>query len=428
MSIQCIVIIKILKYKKINIIIIRKRREKLNILDKRFYIQYEIGMLILSAIIFTAGIIYDFHNIYTILVCISGFLILRYFSLFMYDHKTVQIILILASFLFSLLFCFLSPHWFSFIMLIINTKGIDEINKPLKNSLIIVLPITGYIIFIISGLTTGRPFTLFITSIIILLCEFFFIAVDYMIDYTEKTDSTLRNALYNTALSELEQKNLNRQLSIQNSLADRNARYEEREKIGRTIHNVVGHTITSAIMALDASQVIYEVSHNEAVKKLEVANDRMHESLSSIRQAVRVMDDSNKPISINDLCDMLRLSINEFVMDTDIKIRHNISDTDSKLHLPADNAQFINGAMLELLSNGVRHGNADTFIILLTFDSTHIKLSVTDNGNVEDFDEKKFLTDGFGLRKIKDFVTRQGGSITLSCCDGLCAEIELPVI
>lgn len=400
----------------------------INAVNKKSFLQLEIFMLFVSCTVYLFSIYECFKSTYLILLCFSAFIITRYFAMMSYDRKPIQIILYTASFIVSLLLCVINPQWYCFLMLVINIDGIDEIKSNIRYCLIMIIPLSVYILYCCLDISNQTTKATIISGIFILICCSIDLVINIIIKYIEQSEKNLRNALDSTAMSDLSQKKLNRELLQQNYLAEKNARYEEREKIGRTIHNVVGHTITSAIMALDASEAIYEVSHEEAVKKLSVANDRMHQSLSSIRQAVRVMDESNKPVLLSDLCDMLKLSIEDFVMDTDIKIRHNICCAENDILLSADNANFINGALLEFLSNGIHHAAATTFIVLLSFDEKHIKLSVTDNGIINSFDEHLFLSSGFGLNKIYKYALKQGGSLNLSYSDGLCAELVLPLI
>lgn len=65
----------------------------------------------------------------------------------------------------------------------------------------------------------------------------------------------------------------------------------ERENISRNIHNSVGHSITAAIMTLDAADMLYDVNPYEARKRMNDANNRIRVSLESIRRALRVLDD-----------------------------------------------------------------------------------------------------------------------------------------
>ena len=89
------------------------------------------------------------------------------------------------------------------------------------------------------------------------------------------------------------QKKLAKELVIKNYLADKNARLEERENISRNIHNSVGHSITAAIMTLDAADMLYDTAPDKAREKMNTANERIRTGLEAIRQAVRVLDSNN---------------------------------------------------------------------------------------------------------------------------------------
>ena len=92
-------------------------------------------------------------------------------------------------------------------------------------------------------------------------------------------------------LSELHERQLNRELKEQNYLAEKNARLVERENISRNIHNTVGHSITAAVMTLDAADMLFEVKPEEARTRMNDANERIRGSLESIRRAVRTLDE-----------------------------------------------------------------------------------------------------------------------------------------
>ena len=97
-----------------------------------------------------------------------------------------------------------------------------------------------------------------------------------------------RERIVASNISELHEKQLNEQLKMQKLVDERNARLTERETISRNIHNSVGHSITAAILTLDAADMLYDVKPEEARKKMNDANHRIRESLESIRRAVRV--------------------------------------------------------------------------------------------------------------------------------------------
>lgn len=400
----------------------------MSILDSEYKIKREICMLIISAFIFLFSIINKFDNMFKIILVIGLFILLRYFGMFSYKINAIKYILNILSFITCFYMCYLNPTWYTFILFIVTITGIDKIKKNIQIVLILLSPLVSYITFCITEIVKTDLKYILLGAVLLFFISIIYITLETIISNYYYTNNKLLEVLKDNAITELQEKNLNRELAIKNYLADRNARLEEREKISRDIHNVVGHTITSAIMALDASQVLIDVSKDEAVKKIEIANDRMHDSLESIRQAVRVMDDTNKYININDLKEMLSRSINEFVIDTEIKIRHNISKSEDNIEIPTEHAQFLCGALLELLTNGVKHGKANAFIVIFVYDSTHIKLSVEDNGYVQDFNEELFLEKGFGLKKIKKYVDECGGKISIHNSDGFSVDVQLPIL
>lgn len=231
-----------------------------------------------------------------------------------------------------------------------------------------------------------------------------------------------------TALSEMYTKKLNQELVIKNFLADKNARLEERENISRSIHNSVGHSITAAIITLEAADMLFDKSPEMARKKIHTAKDRIRTGLDSIRHAVRVLDSEAVSISLADFLNEINTAADEFVMDTMRKIHMDIPENNDELYIPREHTEFLTGAFKELLSNGVKHGNADVFMVHIAADSNHIKLTVKDNGK-SDFSAENAaerLREGFGLKKLKSYAEKCGGTAVFSNENGFKSEITLP--
>lgn len=231
------------------------------------------------------------------------------------------------------------------------------------------------------------------------------------------------------AVNEMYEKKLNRELVIKNYLADKNARLEERETISRNIHNSVGHSITAAIMTLDAADLLFEKDPNQAREKLNAANRRIRTGLDAIRHAVRVLDEESESISVWDFLQELNDLTNSFVMDTTVQVYQDYHDLPDSLQIPREHTEFLTGAVQELLTNGVRHGGADCFRIRLIGDSCHICLVVQDNGSSSFSEENREerIREGFGLKKLIAYVERCGGSAVFSNENGFRAEITLSI-
>lgn len=209
------------------------------------------------------------------------------------------------------------------------------------------------------------------------------------------TKSRVSQAVSITAVSEMYEKKLNKELVIKNYLAEKNARLEERENISRNIHNSVGHSITAAYLALDAADMLFDMDPVRAREKMNAAKSRVHDSLDSIRRAVRVLDSENEFISMGDFVQELAGVCDNFAMDTRIRIYMDF---------------------------------ADVFILFLTADSGHIRLEVSDNGS-SDFAEEnqdRRIEDGFGLKKLYSYVKRCGGTVSFTNDNGFRTEITMP--
>lgn len=232
-----------------------------------------------------------------------------------------------------------------------------------------------------------------------------------------------------TALAELYEKKLNQELIMKNYLADKNARLEERENISRNIHNSVGHSMTAAIMALDAAELLLTADIEKAGEKVRAANRRIHTGLDSIRQAVRILDSESNYFPVEDFVSYVHEVAENFMLDTTLQIRIDDADVLPGVSLPHEYSEFLVGAISELLTNGVRHGNADIFSVRLTADSAHIRVSVLDNG-VSDFSPENSwekIENGYGLKKMISFAQKCGGSVVFENAYGFKTAITLPL-
>ncbi len=238
-----------------------------------------------------------------------------------------------------------------------------------------------------------------------------------------------RERLRQSAISEMHEKKLNRQLAQASYLADKNARLTERENISRNIHNSVGHNITAAIMTLDAADMLYDKKPEEARKRMNDANLRIRGSLESIRRAVRTLDQDSEDVPLTDLIAGMDSIIDEFVMDTERTCDRRYDTFPEGMQLPHEHLEFLTGVLQEFLTNGVKHGQADAFLIQLSGDSAHIRLTVKDNGH-SDYgkeNEKQKIENGFGLKKIISYAERCGGHAEFSNEDGFRSVVELPL-
>lgn len=302
----------------------------------------------------------------------------------------------------------------------------------LKDVKVHIRACSGTLMFIIVQLAVCKNMSaaMCILYTIFLLLSFSVLWVLYRIlNLAEKRKIKENNRITAANISELHEKRLNEQLVMQKSLDERNARLLERENISRNIHNSVGHSITAAIMTLDAADLLYDVKPDEARRKMNDANNRIRDSLESVRRAVRALDDDNKELTAGELKSELDLIIAQFVIDTGTEVYQDYSEITDDLRMEHDHALFLTGVLKELLTNGIKHGHANEFTVILSGDHAHVKLCVSDNGCSDFCPEncKQRIEKGFGIKKIISYAKKYGGKTAFENENGFRSMVELPV-
>lgn len=296
-----------------------------------------------------------------------------------------------------------------------------------------VRAVIGILEFVFSQIIFNRntSIAMCMLRILFLLGAFLLLEVWHrMIEWFEQKNIREHERVVASNISELHEKRLNEQLVMQNLMAERNARLLERENISRNIHNSVGHSITTAIMTLDAADMLYDVQPKLARKKMNEANDRIRGSLESIRRAVRVLDENYTALTIKDLKEALGAVVTEFAMDTSMKIHQSYDEISDDITIPHDDVVFLTGVLQETLTNGVKHGNASEFFVRLSGDSAHVRLAVSDNGHsgFNMTNSRQRIEKGFGLKKITSYVEKCGGKVLFENDNGFKTVVELPVV
>ena len=245
----------------------------------------------------------------------------------------------------------------------------------------------------------------------------------------EEKEEEGRRRIQNYSLSEMHEIQRNKELTRQSFYIDKNARLLERENISRNIHNSVGHSITAAIMTLDAADMLFEKKPEEAHKRMNDATERIRGSLGAIRSAVRALDDEAADVMLKDLLCYFDNILNEFLMDTERSCDRIYELYDDERGIPREHTEFLTGALEELLTNGVKHGGAAHFVVKLSGDSAHLRLEVKDDGRSSFSEETgaQLIQNGFGLKKLISYAERCGGRASFSNENGFHSIIELPL-
>jgi signal transduction histidine kinase len=183
------------------------------------------------------------------------------------------------------------------------------------------------------------------------------------------------------------------------------ATVQERNRIARDIHDSLGHALTALNVQLQTVLKLWDVDPSGAKSFLtkaqrlgEIAIKEVRQSVRTLRIEVRQEEPLEKAIAA--LAEDFRQSTGISVL-TKIQIETVLSQQIVKA---------IHRIVQEALTNICKHAQATTVEIQLRTTSTHVCLSVTDNGAgfVPDF-----IPQGFGLQGMQERVAALGGSFAI---------------
>ena len=260
-------------------------------------------------------------------------------------------------------------------------------------------------------------------------------ANDYLIKPVEKRELLARIALHLTVAQlthnlerkvslrtkELQETNNQLQHSLKDTaeaLAEASV-LEERNRIAFDIHNTVGHSLTASISQMEAAKMLIAHGRTEqAIPKLDTARELVSKGLNDIRDTVRMLKLESTE---GDLAISVRGLIEETERTAGVEIAASIA-TLPPLGTAQKRALF--HALLEGLTNGIRHGRSAKFQFELSVRGQLIEFRLVNDGRK--YEPTIF---GFGLSAMRDSITRLGGTLTISSPGDQGAElaIELPL-
>lgn len=177
---------------------------------------------------------------------------------------------------------------------------------------------------------------------------------------------------------------------------------EERNRISHEIHDVVGHTLTAAIVQLEAAKKLADRDYALSLVKLDTVGGLIRKGLDDIRRSVRMLKDDGGAFDLYE-------SLGELIRETEDKMGVRIH-TRIEPHLPigALTQRVIYHALQEGLTNGIRHGGCRRFAFALYREAGQLHFRLGNDGT--SFGDAK---PGFGLTAMMERVHLLGGTIEI---------------
>ena len=206
--------------------------------------------------------------------------------------------------------------------------------------------------------------------------------------------------------------------------------YEERLRIARDVHDVVGHSL--AVITMQAGVALHLLDKERSAQprpdrvaeSLEAIKDTSREALAELRTTLEVFrSDSDEPRSplprparLDALLDGVRAAGREVTL-----IREESDDLQA---VPAAVDQAAFRIIQESLTNVVRHAGAGHAIVRVSRDAGMLTVEVSDDGPAT-----SVPLDGNGIRGMRERARAVGGTLTVSVREpsGVLVRANLPL-
>ena len=210
-----------------------------------------------------------------------------------------------------------------------------------------------------------------------------------------------------------EQRRLNAELRATRALLAESARVNERTRISRELHDLLGHHLTALSLNLEVASHLTEGRAQEHVRQ---AHTLARLLLTDVREAVSQLRDSSGGI---DLAAALR-PLADHVPSLDITL-----EVESPLAIDdPERAHVMLRCTQEIITNAVRHAGARHLRIRVRRESGAVVLEAVDDGQGADG-----LVPGNGLRGMRERLSAFGGRVDILTGrgQGFALDIRLPL-
>lgn len=173
----------------------------------------------------------------------------------------------------------------------------------------------------------------------------------------------------------------------------------ERSRVVGEIHDTVGHTLTTAVIAIEAGESLFSQDALAALAKFQLAGNQVRQGLHDLRSSVRTIQNG----ASHDFEYNLHQLLNNIRQNSDLQI-FQIIDIQSDLLSIQQNVLL--NAIKEFTTNSLKHGHSSTIDLLLQEHRGMIQLTLSDDGT-----GTEHIRFGFGLQSLSDRIKSIGGTM-----------------
>lgn len=191
---------------------------------------------------------------------------------------------------------------------------------------------------------------------------------------------------------------------------------EERNRLSQEIHDKIGHSMTGALIQMEAAKRLLEIDKEKSAELLQNAIHISKDGIESIRVTLKNMKPPTEQIGIH----RMKLFIEEFASKHDINIpfvyKGNL-DMISPIQW-----KIIGENVTEALTNGMKYADATVISIDIHVLNKMVKVQVKDNGKGATLVKK-----GLGIMGMEERTASVNGKIIVDGTSGFSVTMLLPI-
>jgi two-component system sensor histidine kinase DesK len=200
------------------------------------------------------------------------------------------------------------------------------------------------------------------------------------------------------------------QLQLSHDEVRRLAATAERERIGRDLHDLLGHTLSLITLKLELSRKLFDRDNEAARREIEDAEKVARHALAEVRSAVTGIRTADLAAELASARLLLASSMVHL-------------DYGSPPELPGEIERGLSLVLREAATNIARHAAASRARIEWTHERARVCMQISDNGR------GGIASDGNGLSGMRERVRALGGTLTIDSprAQGTRLKVVVPV-
>ncbi len=194
---------------------------------------------------------------------------------------------------------------------------------------------------------------------------------------------------------------------------------EERHRISREIHDIVGYSMTNLLMIVQAA--LYSENQDQITELLQKAQTHINDSLLEVRMALRKLRSTQKKTLHGS--ELIRYLTENFQNVTGINITLDFISFPRNIEVTVE--EILYRMIQECMTNSFRHGRASEIFISFWTSADTLIIKIRDNGKAHNED---LITEGIGIQGMRERITGAGGTLSMdSVIDGFTVLAYLPL-